>query len=145
MSGSLDIGPPGRILANSYPHGRCTCGAGPGNRPLPSIPLYTLSLRKPCSFKLTSYILYKIYTRNTEDAIQKVLLSLPDRLADRMKAVIPPGQRSKVLADLLEIEVKRREEDLYQCALDVENDQALSEEMKDWDVTAGDGIDDETW
>ena len=35
--------------------------------------------------------------------MQKVLLSLPDHLADRMKAVIPPGQRSKVLADLLEI------------------------------------------
>jgi len=77
--------------------------------------------------------------------MQKVLLSLPDRLAERMKAVIPPGQRSKVLADLRETEVKRREEDLYQCALDVENDQALSEEMKDWDVTAGNGIDDETW
>jgi len=77
--------------------------------------------------------------------MQKVLLSLPDRLAERMKAVIPPGQRSKVLADLLETEVKRREEDLYQCALGVEKDQALGEEMKDWDVTAGNGIDDETW
>ncbi|MDD3847363.1 MAG: hypothetical protein PHC90_13520 [Syntrophorhabdaceae bacterium] len=77
--------------------------------------------------------------------MQKVLLSLPDHLADRMKAVIPPGQRSKVLADLLETEVKRREEGLYQCALGVEKDQALSKEMKDWDVTAGDGIDDETW
>jgi hypothetical protein len=77
--------------------------------------------------------------------MQKVLLSLPDNLADRMKAVIPPGQRSKVLADILEAEVKRREEELYQCALDVEKDQALGKEMKDWDVTAGDGIDDETW
>lgn len=32
----------------------------------------------------------------------------------------------------------------YQCALSVEKDQALSKEMKDWDVTAGDGIGDET-
>ena len=77
--------------------------------------------------------------------MQKVLLSLPDHLAERMKAVIPPGQRSRVLAQLLETEVKRREEGLYECALQVEKDQALSEEMKDWDVAAGDGIDDETW
>jgi hypothetical protein len=38
-----------------------------------------------------------------------------------------------------------REEYDNPSALDVEKDQALSEEMKDWDVTAGDGIDDETW
>ncbi len=38
-----------------------------------------------------------------------------------------------------------REEYDNQSALDLERDRALSKEMKDWDVTAGDGIDDETW
>lgn len=77
--------------------------------------------------------------------MQKVLISLPDKLVDRMKAVIPPRQRSKVLAALLEDEIRRREELLYQCALAVEEDEALNKEMKDWNVTVGDGIDAETW
>jgi len=33
---------------------------------------------------------------------------------------------------------------LHQCALSVEKDQTFSKEMKGWEVTAGDGIDDGT-
>ena len=77
--------------------------------------------------------------------MHKVLVSIPDSLIDRMKAVIPSRQRSKILSKLLEDEVKRREADLYRCALDVENDKALAAEMKEWDATIEDGIDDETW
>ena len=77
--------------------------------------------------------------------MQKVLVSIPDTLADRMRAVIPTRKRSKILTDLLEKEVARREKALYQCALEVEKDQSLNEEMKDWDVTIGDGVDAETW
>ena len=76
--------------------------------------------------------------------MQKVLFSLPDDLVARMRASIPPKQRSKVVAYLLE-EIKRREQALYQCALEVEADEALQEEMKDWEVTLGDGIEDESW
>jgi hypothetical protein len=76
--------------------------------------------------------------------MQKVLFSLPDDLVARMRASIPPKQRSKVVAYLLE-EIKRREQALYQCALEVEADEALQEEMKDWDATLGDGIEDESW
>ncbi|HET6461965.1 MAG TPA: hypothetical protein VFG29_14385 [Syntrophales bacterium] len=77
--------------------------------------------------------------------MQKILVSIPDNLANRMKAIIPPRQRSKVLAKLLEDEVKRREFELYQCALEVEDDQALSADMEDWNTTIGDGIDAESW
>lgn len=77
--------------------------------------------------------------------MRKVLVSIPDSLMDRMKAVIPARQRSKLLSKLLEDEVKRREADLYRCALEVENDKGLAAEMKEWDATAGDGIDDGTW
>jgi hypothetical protein len=76
--------------------------------------------------------------------MQKVLFSLPDDLVARMRASIPPKQRSKVVAYLLE-EIKRHEQALYQCALEVEADEALQEEMKDWDATLGDGIEDESW
>ncbi|MGH8611348.1 MAG: hypothetical protein ACREYF_04670 [Gammaproteobacteria bacterium] len=77
--------------------------------------------------------------------MQKVLFSLPDHLVARMRASIPAKHRSKVIADLLEHEIKRREEALYRCAVEVEADEALHEEMKDWEVTQGDGIEDESW
>jgi metal-responsive CopG/Arc/MetJ family transcriptional regulator len=75
----------------------------------------------------------------------KVLVSLSDELYARMQAVIPPRQRSKVVAELLEEEVLRRERELYECALAVEQDERLHNEMADWDVTVGDGIETETW
>jgi hypothetical protein len=56
----------------------------------------------------------------------KILVSLLDELYVRIQAVIPPRQRSKVvLAGLLEDEVQRREKELYQCVLAVEQDQQL--------------------
>ena len=75
----------------------------------------------------------------------KVLVSLSDKLFARMQAVIPPWQRSKVVADLLEEEVRRRERELYNCALAVEQDEQLHNEMADWDVSVGDGIETDTW
>ena len=70
----------------------------------------------------------------------KVLFSIPDPLYSRMTAAIPPRQRSKVIARLLENEIKKRERELYKAALAVEQDEELNLEMKDWDVTVGDGI-----
>ena len=75
----------------------------------------------------------------------KVLVSLPDELYTRMQAVIPSRQRSKVVAELLEEEVGRRERELYECALAVEEDEQLQAEMADWDVTVAEGIETETW
>ena len=72
----------------------------------------------------------------------RVLVSLIDELYARMQAVISPRQRSKVVAGLLEEEVRRRERELYECALAVERDEQLQAE---WDVTVGDGLDTETW
>jgi hypothetical protein len=77
--------------------------------------------------------------------MQKVLVSVPDDLISRMKAVIPSRQRSKILTKLLEDEVTLRETKLYQCAREVESDQALNAEMEEWNTTVGDGIDAESW
>ncbi len=77
--------------------------------------------------------------------MQKVLVSFPDDLLHRMNAVIPNRQRSKILSQLLENEVKHREEILYKTACKVESDQGLNAEMNDWDVTVGDGINAEPW
>ena len=70
----------------------------------------------------------------------KVMVSIPDSLYTRMLATIPHRQRSKVIAKLLEDEIKKREQELYQAALAVERDEELNSEMKDWDETVGDGI-----
>jgi hypothetical protein len=70
----------------------------------------------------------------------KVLVSIPDSLYGKMIATIPPRQRSKVIARLLEDEIKKREQKLYQAALAVEQDEELDAEMRDWEVTVGDGI-----
>ena len=77
--------------------------------------------------------------------MQKVLVSLPEELVVRMKALIPNRQRSKILAKLLEQEVNKREKALYECACDVESDDNLNNEMKDWETTVGDGIEAESW
>jgi len=77
--------------------------------------------------------------------LQKVLISLPNSLASRMKTLIPQRQRSKVISKLIEKEIQRREESLFKTACEVEKDDALNKEMKDWDVTVGDGIESETW
>lgn len=77
--------------------------------------------------------------------MQKVLVSLPDDLAAKMKRMIPAKQRSKMIADILAAEIEKREHSLYQCACEVEADSALNSEMNDWEATAGDGIEPESW
>ena len=70
----------------------------------------------------------------------RVLVSLPDDLVMRMRAVMAKRQRSQLIAELLERELKKRERDLFKAAHEVELDEILNEEMKDWEVTVGDGI-----
>lgn len=72
--------------------------------------------------------------------MEKVLISIPDRLAARLRATIPSRQRSKVITHLIEEEVQRRERTLYECALAVEQDAPLQEEMAEWDITLDDGL-----
>jgi hypothetical protein len=77
--------------------------------------------------------------------MSKVLISIPDDIASRMKAAIPQRQRSKVIVRLIELEIDKREKALYECAVAVENDASLNNEMKDWDVTLQDGMNNESW
>lgn len=75
----------------------------------------------------------------------KVLISIPDKIASRMRASIPQKQRSKVIVQLIEKEIEKREKALYECAAAVEQDNELNNEMNEWDVTLKDGITDESW
>ena len=70
------------------------------------------------------------------------MISLPDSLIERMKASIPSGERSHVLAELLEKEIETRETQLYKHALELESNQKLRAEMQAWDQSFGnDGLD----
>ncbi len=75
----------------------------------------------------------------------KVLISMSEQLAARMRATIPARQRSKTFVRLIKKEIERREKALYECAVAVEKDAALHDEMQDWDVTIQDGLKDESW
>jgi len=77
--------------------------------------------------------------------VEKILVSLPEDLVKRMKAMIPSRKRSQVVKELLEAEIERRERALFECAKAVESDEALNRETAEWDVTTGDGIEPETW
>lgn len=72
--------------------------------------------------------------------MEKILISLPDQLAARMRAIIPQRQRSKIITHLIEDEIEKREQALYECALAVEKDAALHSEMAEWDLTVADGL-----
>ena len=77
--------------------------------------------------------------------MSKVLISMPDKMASRMRAALPQKQRSRIIVQLIEKEIERREKALYECAVAVEQDNALNQEMKDWDITLQDGLADESW
>ena len=77
--------------------------------------------------------------------MQRILITVPDNLAARMKAVLPAGKRSKVIARILEEEIDRRERALYECAMAVEADTALNEELEAWEATTADGVEHEAW
>lgn len=77
--------------------------------------------------------------------MEKILITVPNHLAIRLRATIPARQRSKTITHLIEEEVERREQKLYEAALAIEKDTALKKEMKDWDVTLNDGLEDESW
>lgn len=73
----------------------------------------------------------------------KVMFSFPDKLVARMKAAIPPRERSRVLAVLLENEISKREQKLYACAKEFEENAGLRTEMAGWDNEFGeDGLED---
>jgi hypothetical protein len=100
-----------------------------------------LLLRNRYQYILCQYDIFIIRRR----CMQRILITVPDSLAARMKVVLPPGQRSRVISRILEDEVVRREQELYDCAVAVEGDSLLNEELEDWNVTTGDGVDNETW
>ena len=77
--------------------------------------------------------------------MENVLVSLPEKLATRMREVLPRGERSQTIAQLLAREIKKREKQLIQAAQAVEKDEPLQKDMQAWEVALNDGLDNESW
>lgn len=77
--------------------------------------------------------------------MENVLVSLPEKLATRMREILPRGERSQTIAQLLAREIRKREKRLIQAAQAIEKDEHLQQEMQSWDITLNDGLDDEAW
>ena len=77
--------------------------------------------------------------------MEEVLVSLPEQLATRMKAVLPREERSRTIAELIAREIDQREQQLARCARELEKDQHLQQDMKAWAATLNDGLSDEAW
>ncbi|MDF2867134.1 MAG: hypothetical protein K0S11_604 [Gammaproteobacteria bacterium] len=73
--------------------------------------------------------------------MSKVMFSLPKQLVSRMRVFIPEGERSELVASLLEKEIQLREQRLYQAATELEACRGLGQEMVEWDQAFGqDGL-----
>lgn len=76
---------------------------------------------------------------------QQILIRLPEEVATRFKAAVPARQRNKFIADLVAKAVARHEDDLSRIAVAVSDEERrnpeLAQEMRDWEATVGDGID----
>lgn len=78
--------------------------------------------------------------------MKKLLVSIPDELDTRLRAAVPNRQRSRVIARLIRKEIEKREQALYECASEIEQDEALNKEMMEWEVkTRNDGLNHESW
>lgn len=78
--------------------------------------------------------------------MHKLLVSVPNELYARIRIAIPERQRSKVFTKLIETELARQDEELYQAALVLEQNEAARQEVKEWDETfRGDGLENDVW
>lgn len=78
--------------------------------------------------------------------MHKILVSVPNELYARIRVAIPERQRSKVFTRLIEAELARQDEVLYQAALAAENDKSLNKEMSKIESDMfKDGLEDEAW
>jgi len=62
----------------------------------------------------------------------RMTFSLPDALAHRFRANIPPRKRSSTVAKLIEQEMMTQERNLEAACLAANNDETLTEEVGEW-------------
>ena len=75
---------------------------------------------------------------------QQILIRLPDDIALRLKAVVPPRKRNKFVADLVTAAIVHHEEKLGRIAAAVTEEERkspkLRQETREWEATLADGM-----
>ena len=75
---------------------------------------------------------------------QQILIRLPEEVAARLKAVVPPRQRNKFVSDLVATAIARHEDELAKIATAVTNEEKrnpkIAKETRDCEATIGDGL-----
>ncbi|MFL5801218.1 MAG: hypothetical protein ACJ8CR_05690 [Roseiflexaceae bacterium] len=69
-----------------------------------------------------------------------VQFSLPEEIMHGLQQLVPSDQHDQFVADAIRQALEQQEQMLYECALAVEQDEALNAELDDWQVTLTDGI-----
>ena len=62
----------------------------------------------------------------------RITLSIPDAIARRFQVAIPPRQRSRLVAQLLESVLAKHEDSLAVACRAANRDKALEREIADW-------------
>ncbi|MBI2119299.1 MAG: hypothetical protein HYT97_06705 [Elusimicrobia bacterium] len=75
----------------------------------------------------------------------RVNFMLPRDVYSALKSLIPERKRSQIVTNLLQSEIRKREQELFKIAKSVEKDSALNAEMKDWNTTIHDGLGETEW
>jgi hypothetical protein len=72
--------------------------------------------------------------------VTTIHFSLPEELISSLHQLVPPAEQDEFVASVLRKALEQHEQALYECALAVEQDEALNAEIDDWQVTLTDGI-----
>ena len=62
----------------------------------------------------------------------RITLSIPDQIARRFQAAVPPRQRSRVVTALLTQDLEKRENALEQACLAANRDEELEKDIGEW-------------
>jgi len=70
----------------------------------------------------------------------EIHFSLPEEIISSLHQLVPANEQDQFVASVLRKALEMQEQALYECALAVEQDEALNAEIDDWQVTLTDGI-----
>lgn len=73
----------------------------------------------------------------------QLLIHLPDNLANRFRALVPPKQRSKYIESLLNEALAKKNDELSASAIAIEKDANINSLIRDFEIVSGDGIDEQ--
>ena len=81
-------------------------------------------------------------------ATRQIMVRLPEQIATRLDSVVPRRKRNQFIVDRLSEVIDEQDTQLAKIAAAVtaeeDNDPEYQQFIKDWEVTVGDGIDEDT-